>query len=371
MLLPSDIKLQLYTYLPRHTSLFSKKLTIASADVVSASVVRVVTSVAHGLALTDVINVIAGRVENSLTAVAYDVTDTYAKFTTADNHDFTAPIQSDDVSTLELAGFTAPAWNTTHTISDIENRENITIPIPGTEPIPTLNGNEIVYEDRPAGIKGLWPVTNIIDPVTFEFTVSGVPGLPVNPVDGLEVDYDVAIGISADIPRAIEVYTKQNTKDDVVLFITFTDVDVSKDRNTLNDFTLTSTNQDESRLMIGQKFSTVAFFKITETISAAQAQEYAYGEVFEALLKSLYMFRKDNFKSQFGNIFLGSGPGINNTAYYTHVYDWQLPVLIDKSTGFVDPKDVAYRNMDIIAHMFTIDNPAILELGINLDEVEL
>jgi hypothetical protein len=351
--------------------LFSVNIAVSSAEVISANVVSVTTATDHGLALDDIVNITAGRLQNTIDGVIYNSPDdTHAKFDTSSEHDFTAHIYADDNSTVEFSGFTAPAWNTTHELLQVPNRNQIVVPIPSGETIPpVLTDNEIVYEDRPAGLLGEWVVTDVISTTEFKFTVSGVPDLPINPITGLEYVAlkNVSVHACADIDRAREIYTaiKPST---LTLFVIFADLDVSKDRKNMSDFVATPTNAEEARLLLAQNFSTVVFFDISDQLSGADAQEQACGEVFEALMKVLYVYRKDNYKSQFETITLGHGSDVNNTSYYTHVYDWQLSLLIDRNVGFADHRDVALRNLNYDLHPFDADNPETWELRIDLDE---
>lgn len=369
MLLPSDIKRQLDIFLPRHTDLFSTSKTVTSAESISTDTIRVETSEDHGLVVTDLINVTDGRLQNTLTAVEYNSDSTLATFTTESDHDFTTPRYENDPSTVEFFGFIFGFWNTVHDISDIPSRTQITVPVPsGASTPPTLTGTEVVYEDRPSAPNGLWPVTAVNSTTEFEFTVAGVPALPLNQLTDLSYTAlrDVSVAVCANFERAVQIYTAQ-TGTKHKLFVIFNDLEISKDRHMLNDLLLVPNAGDNAQLLTAQNFSTTVFFDISDKLSGADAQELAYGDVFNALMSSLYTYRKDNYLSKFGAISTGHGPGINTSSSYAHVFDWQFPLLVDRRIGFSDPRDVAMRNMQQNWHPFDLDNPDTLDAEINLD----
>lgn len=369
--IPRTILRHLSLYLPRFTDLFSVTVDVLSATVIAPDTVQIITNTIHGLSIGNAIIATAGLLENNIVAVEYREDDTIARFTTDDEHDFTKPTKADDPDTIEIAGFTSAVWNTTHTLIGVPNRKTFEIAVPDSEPIPTLNGNELVYEDRPVGLKGVWSVDTAPSPTTFTFKVNNVPPLPVNPIKDLAATSRIRMAAASDFARAQAAYTKESNISDAWLYLIMNDLDVSKDRHTLNDSVASFYAQDEARLMLMQNFSTIVFFPTTGSLSGATAQETAYGNLYEYLLKVLYGFRADNRKSQFLTVSTGHGAGAYNTAYYVHSYEWQLPYYIDFSFGFADYQDVAFRDLQYDIRLFDPDNPDPLELIVNLDEEPL
>lgn len=372
-LLPSDIIKHLRLYLPRFTDAFSVPIDVASAEVTAARTVKVTTNAAHTLQIGNTIVVTAGRLENDITGVEYRESDTIVRFTTGAEHDFTKPVKENDPNTVQLANFTDSIWNTTHTLTGIPDRTHFEIAVPNSEPIPTLNGNEIVYEDRPKSLKGTWGITSVPSTTEFTFDVSAdTPELIVNPIDSLAGTQASEIFSAATMERAQAVYTDSSNvvgSTEMTLFIIMGDVDVSKDRHTNTDAVAGFYNGDEARLQTIHNFRTFVFIDTKNDLTGRQAQERAYGEIWEALLKSLFAYRKDNEKSQFLTVPIGHGIGQYNTAYYMHVYDWQLPQDIDQTFGFKDSQDVAFRDINRYnIPPFEPDNPATWRLQINLDE---
>ena len=184
------------------------------------------------------------------------------------------------------------------------------------------------------------------------------------------------IGAAATFDRAEKAYTKilPQESDGIRknwLYVVMNDVDVSKDRHTMSDAVASFSNQDEGRLDILTNFSTYVFIDTTQSLTGARAQEIIYGELFDALLKTLFGFKEDNEKSRFLAVPTGHGQGGYNSAWYAQNYEWQMPQLIDWQSGFSDPQDVAGRDYCGDLRPFVIENYESLELNINMDEVPL
>jgi hypothetical protein len=365
---PSDIVTHLWQYLPYHTILFSTLLDIDSAEVIFADVVNAETATPHGLVPGSVVVVVAGRLQNSIIGVELLQDDTIARFTTGAEHDFTAPISVNDLKTFSFFGFDDPAWNGTHDITNIPNRLTIETNVPDGATIPVvLSGGEGVYEDRHVGINGVWPVETTPSDTQFTLRVSGVPDLPINPIEGLTIQPRARIAAAADFARAEAAYTKDSSGLPW-LYVVMGDVDISKDRHSLNDADATFLDQDVAKLLLLQNFSTVAFFDTTTSLTGATVQETIYGELYTALISTLYGMRKPTRLSSFRAISRGHGATVYNSAYYAQSFDWQLPQYITWEVGFVPPDDVAMRNIDYTLLPFDADNPDGLELRLNLDE---
>lgn len=363
MIKPSDMVKHLKTYLPMHTDEFTSLLTISSAAV-SAGNILTVDSIGHGLSIGQSIVISGGTIRNPL--IASLLSDPNVIFTTGTDHDLIRPSQPLDDQTLTLAGF-GSVWDGSHNIIDVTNRENFTVSLPAGEvAAPVVDGSQYLVENLRSGV---YTVATVPDLDSFTLDLSGSPELPIGTVDDLKVISGFRISAAADYNRARAVYAEQSS-DEPYLFVIMTDTDVSKDRHTLNDGVAGMTRQDEMLLRLFQSFSTTVFIPTVDDVSGYKAQDLAYGDIFEALVKALFGYQPDSAQVRYLNVPSGHGPGEYNSAFYVHVYDWQLPDVINFEDGFLDWPDVAFRDIVQTLKLFN-DNEAEMVLNINLDDEPL
>jgi len=358
---PSQIVRHLQTYLPLFTSAFTETLTITGA-VMGASNTMTVTATGHGLSPGDSIVLTNGTTRNPLTGAVLDGDNVI--FETGYDHDVTAPQLFDDPDTLTLGGF-GGVWDGEHDIVDVTNRQHFTLALPTGETLaPVLGGSEYLIDSIPLGA-----FTVITTPTADTFTIvfSDVAEQPQGTVDGLEVITGFRIYAAADYERAKAAYTKQSGAK-LCLFVIMTDTDVSKDPHTLNDAIAGFTAQDERLLKILQNFSTSVFIPTTGDLSGADAQDLAYGTLNTALLSALFntTIATDSL-IPYVTVPAGNGPGEYNTAFYTHVYDWQLPSVINYADGFNQVPESAFRDIAQTLDLMG-DDQAQLTQNVDLDD---
>lgn len=374
MITPRDIVLHLAEYLPRVTDFFSDNIDISKAVVNSGNVITVDTVSAHGLVSGSPILFVGGKTQNTIASIADEDPGETALIEFSDVHDFTTPNAVIKTEPLPCVGFNELEWNVTLAIIDVPTDKTVIVRYPsGATGIPTFTpGDAIGYEERPLSVLGTQSVSSA--PTTTQFVVtldSGkVPSIPDGEILDLWATTGVRVAAADNIDRADEIYSKQPESNDLWAFVIMNDVDVSKDRHTLNDSVASFSHQDEMRLRVLQNFSVVVFFRSADKISGATAQELAYGQVYIDLLNVLYGFggfATDRDGSDFVTVTNGHGAGTSNVAYYTEVYDWQTPVDITVSNGFNFYDDVAFRKLNASWGMFTADNEEKLTLAINLE----
>ena len=367
MISPRDIVTHLRTYLPAVTDLFHDTITTSSASV--AGGVVSINAVGHGLIVGQTIIVVNGLYENSLDSVDFDE-DTTTRFGTVDEHDLVAPTLPDDPQTVTLSGIGAP-WDGEHQIDNIPNRNCFEIATPAGETIAPDISTGLLIEERSAGLGGLQTVATV--PGVDDFTIDvpdTVPSLPTGNILQLEILTGVRVVGAADYARAEAVYAKQaNT--DPYLFVIMSDASASKDRHTNNDSIASFSAQDLQKQTILQNFTVACFIPTAEDDTAGfNAQSEAYNTIFQALLNVLYGFRFDDPTSaqQYVTVTVGHGPGINatNSAYYAHVYDWQIPTVITFEDGFSQAPTVAFRDIASTWGLFA-DDMAQLSVNVDLD----
>lgn len=363
-LTPNEIVFHLQKYLPTYSDKFTTELTAPTATAAGTTVT--VNSVGHGLQVGDPFVAFSGSFENLLTAVE-DNGDGTARFTTAQEHDLTEPQQYADPTQLTLVDF-GNVWDGDYTIVAIPDRFTFEIAFPDGETVLPALGTGKLQEVRSAGVVGNQIVATVIDVDNFTFEVTSVPSLPTGAVIGFGAVTRLRIYGAANIDRAQDLYNKE-IKDDYALFVIMGDVDVSKNRETSNDATATFTPQNYQKMTVLNNFSTVVFFPTKDDIAGNAAVNDAHGDIYRALLAVLYgfQFEDDETALTYVTVSTGHGAGIYNSAFYTHVYDWQRPDVISAAQGFQLTPQVAFRDIDLT--LLNKGDPEVkLTVNINLDD---
>jgi len=362
-LTPNDVVFHLQKFLPSVSSRFST--AIAGTATALGSTVTV-SSIAHGLIVSNQIVVTAGVFSNLLVSVI-DNGDGTVRFETDQEHDLTEPQQFADPTQLTLSGF-GNVWDGTHDIVAIPNRKFFEIAFATGETVVPALGTGLLDEPRSAGILGDQTIATVPDVDTFTFVVTGVPSLPTGVIQGFGAVSLLRIFGAADFERAKDLYNKQ-AKNEYALFVIMTDVTVSKDRNTSNDAIGAFAAQNFQKQTNLNNFSTVVFIPTKDDIAGNDAQQAAYDEIYKALLRVLYgfQFEDEDTALTYVTVSTGHGAGEYNTAFYVHVYDWQRPDVISADQGFNLEPDVAFRDINATFNNFG-DEEAPLTVGINLDD---
>ena len=365
MINSSDIVKHLKTYLPAITDLFTASATVIAAS--SAGAVLSVEVTGHGYTVGKKLVLTGGKTQNELVTATLTSNDTAVEFTTLADHDLVKPRLPLDDQKLALVGF-GSVWDGDHQILEIKNRRTIEIALPsGESTAPILDGNQYLSESI---FPGVYLVSSVVDANNFTVDLSKFPDMPTGEVDGLGIVSGFRIAGAADFERAKATYAKQNTGEPY-LYVIMDDVDISKDRKTTNDAIAGFTDQDTNLLRILQNFSTTVFIPTTADLSGVAAHDLAYKELFISLLSTLFGFKDEGRTAiQYRAVTAGHGPGEYNTAYYAHVYDWQLPGAITFEDGFINKEDVAFRDIEAAFKLFN-DDEAEMTANINLDDEPL
>lgn len=367
MITPRDVMEHLWRYLPSVTTLFNEELIITNVTVTGGIITGTITSGTPALNQKLLLSGI--KVRNPITAYA-DNGDGTARFTTANDHDQTEPHQRLDTQQLTLGGITPSIWNGSHDIIGVPNRRTFEINIPAGATVPTVPGYLI---EQPTGVLGIGTVTSVVGNV-----VTIQPSEGIFHYDGvvhqITVNTKIRARAAADITRAAAIYTKQQTLKPFI-FVIMTDVSVSKDRHTPNDGLATFTKQDMRLLRLLQNFAIAVFIPTQDDVGGDSAQHLAYGEIYEALTKIFYGFGfSDQSAIDYVTVSAGHGPGLYNSAYYLHVYDWQVPNVVTFESGFDGQSpfitDVAFRDINQSLYVNNSDK-AIMSMALDLDEEPL
>lgn len=365
---PNDIVLHLQQHIPAFTNLFHSE--IAATASASGNTVTF-TATGHGLAVGSLIILAGGRTRNTITAGTINADGT-TTFETAQDHDQTRPKQSGDQQNLTIADLPESAWNGDFKIVDVPNRRTFEIDTPaGQTTLPTF-GNGVLVENNPF-LAGLQTVATVPDANSFTITVSG-PALPTGTIQDLRViTASPRVFGAANIDKALSSYSKDDaTNINPTLYVIIDDTDVSKDRHTLNDGLAGFFTSNLQKQILIQSFSVVAVFPTADQTRGFSAVVQAYTETFRALLSCLYGFEFDDPDAQqrYTTVCAGHGPGVDANAYYTHVYEWQIPSIITFDNGANLEPDVAFRDVDLSLRLEQDDIDA-LTANIDLDDEPL
>lgn len=356
-LTPSTVISQLQTYLPRYTDELSQLLTITSASVSGNTVT--VNAPAHGLISGAMVSVVAGLAQNKITGYA-DNGDGTVRFTTEAPHDLTAPRLFLDAQNLTISGFAAP-WAGVFKIVSIPSSTTFEVSKPSGAGVPS--GTGYLIEDRPLGLRGIFPVT-VVSAGTFTYQTRGL-AYPANPVIGLKICKGLRIAGAADIKRAEAAYGTFQKSNVSAAFVIMTDTSTSKDRRAESDLKSATTIGTAKRITMIDTFSVVVFIPTQNDLTGYRAQELAYGPLYNAMQASLF----GAFKASggFEATMVGHGAGSYNTSYYSHVYEFELGRHEDWTSGFIPQETVAIHNLDVELVPFGIE-PEKLLLDINLPQ---
>ncbi len=351
-------------FLPRLTDIFTSSYLVTGCT--SADTTLSVNIINSGVAVDQQVILSAGTSRNELTTAVLSADETSVIFGTLYEHDLITPSQVNDDQTLTISGFDSDDWDGEHDIGYVKNRMFFEINLPdGITTAPTLDGDQYLSASVDLGLQ---TVATLVDNNNFTIEITDVPSMPTGTVDGLEIIYGFRIAAAADIARAQAAYAKQN-QDEAYLFVIPADVDVSKDRHAQSDAIATFTRQNLMKLTVLQNFSTVVFLPTKTDTSGANAANLAYGDIFTALLRTLYgySFEDTETAANYATVSNGHGIGIYNSAFLTHVFDWQSSAVITIDNGFDMAIDVAFRDIEMSSFL-NDDDYAEMSVSINLDD---
>ena len=352
-----DVVTQIALILPRYTDLFSNLLTISSISS-SGGTATITTTAAHDLSTGDPVTI-----SNVLTRTPISsISQSGLVFTiqTSVDHDLTSTWPDHD--TVDFEGFTSSLWNDSFTLLSVPNRRVFTIQ--STNTLPTLNGNEVLLENRVDGVNGIYQAT-VTAPTAF--TISG--DFIDSVYSGGTVGSKVRVYGAITLERAMEQYTGQPTSD-LWCMVVMNDAEVSKDRSTFSDAIATKVTGDDLRLRVLDGF-TVTFIKNTgPDITANNAVDLFRHDLFLPLLKSVYGVRFDTGLSggdDFKTILSAHGVSLYNKATLAYTYDFEVVMDITADDAVHEGDTRAFRDVDYTLQMGG-DDTTDMTIGINLDD---
>lgn len=347
---PELILRHLQTYIPQVTNLFTNEISI-DAEIQDGTPQKLVITYANdNLVAGNTIALAGGLLDNGInSATQYTEPDgtEILRLTTNVQHDLTFGYNDNLTDAkIELQGFTDPGLNGFFEIVSIPDTTSFEIE---TSINPTLNGNEVLRENREIGVNGIFEIASKTT-TTMTILLDDVPELDLKPVYGLKIIDGYNISVVANWKRAEEIYTKQ-LPDINWLFIIMQDVFASKDRNFASDATVTNTNQNEQRIKnIGTFVLNVVIPTAENDLSAANAVQLCYAQIYEILLRVMGGVTFETFdQAKYITTLISHGQVVYNRAYYAHSYEFEFVYETTRQETFSDNfiKSSAFRRIDI------------------------
>jgi len=359
-----QIALQLANILPKHTDLFTDNTEIISLTS-SAGTATAITSVDHGLATGDSVNM--SKVDGPIEIDTIIRIDNIATVTTLQDHDLTQRYSAFSigarVSQAFIIGADQSEYNGLVNVLSVNNRREFTYEVIGAPATPAT-GTITVIDGKNRGYSGLKSIT-VTDTDTFTYPIATDAPSFAQSMSVMSARALPRISGVSDFNRAVQSYTKIG-QDKFWAFIDITSTISSKDRNILNDAGNNFSPGDDFRVRLIKNFSVYVFAPATHTISGRSVKDKMM-DVEVALYKSLLGAKFESaFESQerFGVVPVSNQTIQYDTARYMHDFAFQASFDITFGDTIGGDENVAFRDVN---HDFNID----MFNAINLDDIPL
>jgi hypothetical protein len=282
------------------------------------------------------------KIDNGINAVSAftDGAITGLRFTTNAAHDITMGYTDQ----IELRGFTNTALNGLFDIYGVPSRTTFEIVF---ATVPTLNGSEVLREDREIGLNGRHLITKIVDINTFQIALTGLPTFDLLAVPIIKLAKGFRMQVASDWNRAKNLYTDQTLP---YLFVIMDDAKVSKDRAISNDATSVNNPQTALRLRIINKFAIDVIIPTKDDMSGSLASETCWTTILAMILNVMYGKKLQTMETtEFLVGFVDHGSLEYNTAFYGHGYSFEYVYDITSIDSFAENfmKTINLNNIDI------------------------
>ncbi len=317
-----DIIEQLHFSIPSVTSLFSNQIAVASLTM-SGTTAACTTSTPHNLSTGDIVNIQGALVPNAITSLTQ--LNNVATAITARKHNIVPGFdfklkQAADNLTVNIAGAVESEYNGDKTLLTRVNATEFTYQITGAPSSPAT-GSPTLNEFFETGYNGLVTVT-VTGPTTFTYTSPVALASPA--VGTIAANSGIRVSGAADLERAIDSYTKQESNE-LWAFVVLDSSVVSKDRNVLSDADQSVGPGTERRQRIIQNFSIYVFATASSDLSGRAIKDLME-DVNVFLIKSIVGFQSPSglsddpkFKVAFGE----HGLELYNGSSYIHRFQYQ------------------------------------------------
>jgi hypothetical protein len=344
---PRAVLKHLQTYIPRLTNLFTNEQSVSAVIVAGSPQILRITYPSHGKIAGQEINTINGLLDNGIASVTQPEAG-ILRIVVNVPHDLTLGFEDNltDETKVELQGFTDSQFNGFFVLDSVISSTIFEIQHPNT---PTLNGNEVLRENRSYGVNGAFEISAVPDVDTFDIELTGRPEFDIKSVYGLVVVNGYRMDYVADWDRAQQKYTKQ-LADNLWLFIIMENVIASKDRNIESDANQTKTAQNEQRIKNVGEFSINVSIPTKEDIGAGNAVQLAYEIVYPIILKVMAGVPLETFgNSNYVTTLISHGAVLYNNAYYAHNFTFEYVYETISEDTFINNffESVAFRRINI------------------------
>ena len=354
-----DVVKQLQVLLPRYTNLFSNIFEINSITTLNG-VATIQTNVAHELVVdgSEAVTVAGVSVKTAIDSVSQD--GLVFTFTTTNDHDLTEGWEEHENVTFD--GFTDVDWNDSFKLVGVPNRK--TFKVQSDNSLPTLNGNEVLFENRTDGVNGRYTPT-VVDSKTFTVEGDFIDGTYTGGTVGSAVR--VAGVVDAD---SIEEWYTKNALNDFWMFVLMNDAVISKDRHALSDASGTMATGQDIRMRLVDGFNLIIVKNTSEDMSAIEAIDICRDTLLLPVLKSVFGAKFTTGLSNapdFKTILTGHGIAKFNRAVLQYSYSFEVPMdLTDDDT--VEPENTrAFRDIDMTQEIGG-DDTTDMTVIVDLDE---
>lgn len=361
----NDIVNQLAVVLPTLTDKLTTNFSITSLTR-SGSTVTATTDVAHGLAVSNQVNIVGAKTPLVISSLTRS--GTIGTLVTTNNHDMTPGFST----SAELSGSNEAEFNGTFVILTVPNRKTVTFTMVDSGAT-TATGSPLLvngssYLQQYNGLKSVATV-----PTTTTFTYAITDTTLFTPASGTILGRTKPrISAAVDNEAAVKAYTAQSVNK-LWLFVVIGDVTASKDRSTGSDAVSNLQSGDDYRQQLIYPFTAIVFFPSKTEIAGRLVRDDAE-DLFRPLCRSLLGAKLDSglFAAAQNPInFVDHGTGNYTGSYYMHVYNFATvaDLTFDDTIGYSD--DVAFR--DIVMNM-TLDigtKEDALTANIDLDNINL
>lgn len=351
---PLAIVRHLQVYLPKITNLFTNETSVDSTIVAGSPQTLRITLNNHGYSVGNNIVTVNGLLDNGINAVSQSTEPDGTKilrYTTNVNHDLTEDY-TDNLTNgqIELRGFTDSQFNGFFDLYGVPSANTFEIV---NDNIPTLNGNEVLRENRSIGVNDIFEITAIPDANTIDIELTGRPEFDIKDVFDLRVMNRLnsyRIDYCADWQRAQDKYTKQSDQDNLWLYVIMEDVLASKDRRIESDASQTNTYQNTQRIKNIGTFSINVIIPTKNDIGGGDAVQLSYETLYEIFLKVLSGVPFETFdNAKYVTTMISHGPVAYEKAYYAHNFTFEQVYEVVNEDMWTNNfyESVAFRRINI------------------------
>lgn len=356
---------QLQSVLPNITDLFSEKISVLSITSVGTTA-TVTTSIAHGLATGDRVNMVGALTPNTITSLTR-VGD-IGSAVTGTNHDITfretGSVQSGFQKTVNISGADQAEYNGDKTLLSSDNRRNFTFTVTG-DPATPATGTILLNEDLRRSYSGFFPVI-VTSPTTFTYVMQSSPPLPAQGIMFLHKGLRISGAITPE--QATRSYTEQPTEK-LWLFVVPNLSVVSKSRKTLNDAVYTNASGDQVKHDMINNVSVLVYIPLDALESFSGRIEYDLAnDVLPLLLKALFGVEFNTTLSVASPLFMSFVEHsilAFRDSYYVHDFKFQMTETLTNDDLVDKPFNIAFRD-----YVFNLQNAQDVQTSTNLIDLD-